>query len=405
MVFEKGKLKELLTEKGITNTEGLQELMREMYKEVIEGLMEGEMTAHLGYPKSEPSVVPRGNARNGKSRKAVNTSAGSVDLSIPRDRNAEFEPMVVQKHQRDITGIEDKVISLYGKGMSTRDIQDHIHDIYGYDLSPASVSTITDTVLGMAKEWQGRPLDELYPVIFIDGIRVKRRVNGVVEQSTVYIAIGYSLEGYKSCLGLYVGESESSKFWMGVLNDLRNRGIKDVLIFACDNLTGISASIHSAFPDAEIQKCIVHQIRNSLAFVPWTERKTVAAELRAVYTAPNESAGLAILEGFIASPLGKKYPYIGKSWMANWAELCTFFKFSPALRRIMYTTNTIERFNCGLRKVTKIKQVFPTEDSVIKMLYLAQKDILKKQESQIYNWGAVMTELLVFYEQRLKPYL
>lgn len=192
---------------------------------------------------------------------------------------------------------------------------------------------------------------------------------------------------------------------MGVLNDIRNRGVKDVLIFACDNLSGISSSIHSAFPDAEIQKCIVHQIRNSLAFVPWAERKKVAAELRAVYTAPTESAALTLLEEFIASPLGGKYPYIGKSWMANWAELSTFFKFSPALRRIMYTTNTIERFNGGLRKVTKTKQVFPTEDSVLKMLYLAQKDIFKKQQSQVYNWGSVMTELFTFYEQRLTPYL
>jgi len=289
--------------------------------------------------------------------------------------------------------------------MSTRDIQEHIHDIYGYDISPESVSNITDTVLEKAKEWQSRPLDDIYPIVFIDGIRIKQRCNGVVVQSTVYIAIGCSLDGYKSCLGLYVGESESAKFWMTVLNDLRNRGVKDVLIFACDNLTGISASIHSAFPEAEIQKCIVHQIRNSLAFVTWEERKKVAAELRAIYTAPTEPAGLSQLEKFIESPCGKKYPYIGKSWMANWSELCTFFKFSPGLRRIMYTTNTIERFNCGLRKVTKTKQVFPTEDSVIKMLYLAQNNILKKQKAQIYHWGEVMSELLAFYEERLKPYL
>ncbi len=405
MVFEKNTLKELLKEKNISDTKGLQELMREMYKEVIEGLMEGEMTAHLGYPKSEPSEEPRGNARNGRSKKNVRTSAGTVELDIPRDRNAEFDPKIVAKHQRDITGIEDKVILLYGKGMSTRDIQDHICDIYGYDISPESVSTITDTVLSTAKEWQNRPLESLYPILFIDGIRIKRRANGVVEQSTVYIVIGYSLEGYKSCLGLYIGESESAKFWMSVLNDLRNRGVKDVLIFACDNLSGISSSIHSAFPDAEIQKCIVHQIRNSLAFVSWAERKEVAAELRAVYTAPNEEAGRELLERFIDSPLGKKYPYIGKSWMANWGELSTFFKFSPALRRIMYTTNTIERFNCGLRKVTKTKQVFPTDDSIIKMLYLAQRDIFKKQRSQMYKWGSVMTELLAFYEQRLLPYL
>ena len=405
MVFEKDKLKELLANQDVTDTAGLQELMRQMYKEVIETLLQGEMTSHLGFEKNEQSPEGRNNTRNGSSKKNVNTSAGSVNLNIPRDRNAEFNPQIVAKHQKDITGIEEKVISLYSKGMSNRDIQEHIHDIYGYDISPETVSNITDTVLEKAKEWQSRPLDDIYPIVFIDGIRIKQHCNGVVVQSTVYIAIGCSLDGYKSCLGLYVGESESAKFWMTVLNDLRNRGVKDVLIFACDNLTGISASIHSAFPDAEIQKCIVHQIRNSLAFVTWDERKKVAAELRAIYTAPTESAGLVQLEKFIESPYGKKYPYIGKSWMANWSELCTFFKFSPGLRRIMYTTNTIERFNCGLRKVIKTKQVFPTEDSVIKMLYLAQNNILKKQKAQIYHWAEVMSELLAFYEDRLRPYL
>jgi transposase-like protein len=403
MVFEKGQLKELISSKGITDTAGLQELMREMYKEVIEGLMEAELTAHLGYPKHEPPEAPTGNSRNGKSKKSLNTSAGGVKISVPRDRNAEFEPQIVQKYQRDITGIEDKVISLYSKGMSTRDIQDHIHDIYGYDLSPESVSTITDGVLSMVKEWQSRPLEDTYAIVFIDGIRVKRRCNGVVDQSTVYIALGYDLDGRKSCLGMYVGESESSKYWLTVLNDLRNRGVKDVLIFACDNLTGISEAIHAAFPDAEIQKCIVHQIRNSLAFVPWTDRQKVAAELKAIYTAPTVDAGAAALEAFIASPFGKKYPYIGKSWKANWGELCTFFKFSQPLRRLMYTTNTIERFNCGLRKVSKTKQVFPTEDSVLKLFFLAQRDIMKT-ERFVKNWSQIRAELFVFYGDRIKAY-
>jgi len=405
MVFEEGKLKELLADKKISSPEELQAFMRAMYKEVIETLLDGELTDHLGYPKSEQPSEPTGNSRNGKSKKTVNTNAGKVDLAIPRDRKSDFEPTIVKKHQRDITGIEEKVISLYGKGMSTRDIQDHIQDIYGYELSPESVSTITDAVITAAKEWQARPLDAMYPLVFIDGIRIKMRKDGVVTQSTVYICIGYTLEGRKDCLGLYIGESESAKFWMTVLNDLRNRGVKDVLIFACDNLAGISDSITSAFPQAEIQKCIVHQIRNSLKFVPWGERKPVAAQLKKIYSAPNESAGLAALEEFSQSPAGKKYPHIAKSWVANWSELSTFFKFSPQLRKVMYTTNTIERFNCGIRKVTKTKQMFPTEDSVLKMLYLAQKDILKKQRSQIARWGEVMTELMVYYEERLRPYL
>jgi transposase-like protein len=403
MVFDKGQLKELLASKGITDTAGLQELMREMYKEVIEGLMEAEMTAHLGYPKHEPPETPTGNARNGKSKKSLNTSAGGVKISVPRDRNAEFEPLVVKKHQRDITGIEDKVISLYGKGVSTRDIQAHIHDIYGYDLSPESVSTITDGVLAMAKEWQSRPLESAYAIVFIDGIRVKRRCNGTVEQSTVYIALGYDLDGRKSCLGLYVGETESSKYWLSVLNDLRNRGVKDVLIFACDNLAGISEAIHAAFPAAEIQKCIVHQIRNSLAFVPWADRKKVAAELKKIYTAPTEMAGEAALDAFMASAFGKKYPHIGKSWKANWGELCTFFKFSEPLRKLMYTTNTIERFNCGLRKVSKTKQIFPTEESILKLFFLAQRDMFKI-ERFARNWNLVRIELNILYGDRLKDY-
>lgn len=405
MVFEEEKLKKLLAGKKISSPKELQAFMRDMYKEVIETLLDGELTDHLGYPKHEQPAEPTGNSRNGKSKKTVNTNAGKVDLAIPRDRKSNFEPTIVKKHQRDITGIEEKVISLYSKGMSTRDIQDHIQDIYGYELSPESVSTITDTIITAAKEWQARPLEAMYPLVFIDGIRIKMRKDGVVMQSTVYICIGYTLEGRKDCLGLYVGETESAKFWMTVLNDLRNRGVKDVLIFACDNLAGISESINSAFPQAEIQKCIVHQIRNSLKFVPWGERKAVAAQLKKIYAAPTEATGLAALEEFAQSPAGKKYPYIAKSWVANWSELCTFFKFSPHLRKVMYTTNTIERFNCGIRKVTKIKQVFPTEDSVLKMLYLAQKDILKKQRAQIAHWGEVMTELLVYYEERLGPYL
>lgn len=405
MVLEEGKLKEILEKQNIKNPEELQVFMRELYKEVIETLLDGELTGHLGYGREERPKEPTGDSRNGKSKKTVNTNAGKVELGIPRDRNGDFAPALVKKHQRDITGIEDKVLALYSKGVTTRDIQGFIEDIYGYEMSPETVSSITDAVLPAAREWQARPLDPLYPIVFIDGIRIRKRQEGVVAQSTVYICIGYALDGRKDCLGLYLGESESARFWLTVLNDLRNRGVEDVLIFACDNLSGISDSINSAFPKAEIQKCIVHQIRNSLTYVPWVEKKPIAAQLKKIYAAPNEESGREMLEEFIASPAGRKYPQIGRSWRANWGELSTFFKFSPMLRKVMYTTNTIERFNCSIRKVTKAKLAFPSDDSVLKILYLIQRDILKKQRGQRAHWGEVMTELLVFYEDRLKPYL
>ncbi len=404
MVFEKDELKKLLAEKDVKTQVDLQEMMRQMYKEVIESMLEGEMTSHLGYKKSKQGGSIDGNARNGKSKKSVHTNAGSVELAIPRDREAEFEPQIVKKHQKDITGIEDKVISLYGIGTSVRNIQDQIREIYGYELSPETVSSITDKVLEYLKEWKARPLDPLYPIIFLDGLRVKVRQNGAAGICTIYIALGYGLDGSKSCLGMYFGEAESAKFWMTVLNDLKGRGVKDVLIFATDNLTGMSQAISSAFPEAEIQKCIVHQIRNSLSFVSWKDRKEIAEQLKTIYTAPNEEAGMDALELFIASPHGVKYAYIGKSWKDNWAELSTFFKFSPALRRLMYTTNMIERFNAAMRKVIKTKQLFPTEDSVMKLLYLAQDRFMKKV-SPVYNWGVVMAELMTFYESRVKPYL
>jgi transposase-like protein len=404
MVFDREELKKLIKEKDVKTQADLQEMMRQIYKDVIECVLEGEMTNHLGYEKSEQGVSLNGNHRNGKSSKTVNSHAGAVNLDIPRDRAASFEPELVKKHQKDITGIEDKVIALYGIGTSVRDIQAAIKDFYGYELSPEAVSTITDKVLDMLREWRSRPLDPLYPIVFLDGIRVKVRQNGASSLCTVYIAIGYCLDGSKACLGMYFGESESAKFWMTVLNDLKARGLKDVLIFATDNLTGISQAISSAFPHAEIQKCIVHQIRNSLAFVSWAERKEVAAQLKNVYTAPNEQAGQEALDDFIVSSYGKKYPYIGKSWRDNWSELSTFFKFSPELRKLMYTTNTIERFNAAMRKVIKTKQLFPTEDSVMKLLYLAQERFVPKMRP-IYNWGAVMTELMTFYESRVTPYL
>jgi putative transposase len=289
---------------------------------------------------------------------------------------------------------------MYAKGMSTRDISSHIHEIYGYELSAESISAITDKVLERAKEWQTRPLESLYAIVFLDGMVVKMRVEGSVRKQTIYVIIGIDLEGNKSCLGLYFSDTESAKYWLAVMNELRNRGVEDILIFAVDNLTGISEAIEAAYPQAEIQKCIVHQIRNSLRFVPWKERKIVAADLRKIYTAATEEQGAKELDEF-SHTWDEKYPYISKSWKSNWAELSTFFKYSPEIRKMIYTTNAIESFHRSLRKVTKNRSIFPSEDSCLKLMYLAIQDIEKKWTMAIRNWGKIYSQLMIHFEDRV----
>lgn len=365
MLFDKNDLKKLLEEKNIKNQSGLNELLRDLTKEVIEALYDGELTHHLGYEKH--GKKPSKNQRNGHTKKTVQSQLGSIELEPPRDRLGTFEPQVVKKRQRDITGIEDKVISMYARGMTTRDISGHINDIFGYQLSAETISTITDKVIIKAREWQSRPLESIYSIVFMDGI---------VQKITVYIIIGIDLEGIKSCLGIYFSKNESAKYWLTVMNELKNRGVEDILIFAVDNLTGISDAIETAFPKAEIQKCVVHQIRNSLKFVPWKERKAIANDLKIIYTASTAVLGREELETF-AEKWDKKYPYISKSWKSNWAELSTFFKYSKEVRKLIYTTNPIESFNRGIRKVTKTRASFPHEDSVLKLVYLAMQNMEK----------------------------
>ena len=376
MFFDRDELQKILKDKNLKGQDGLQEVLRNLTKEVIEALYEGELTDHLGYPKHKQNSSHDGNNRNGKSKKSVQSSFGEIDLAPPRDRLGTFDPQVVKKRQNDITGIEAKVISMYAKGMSTRDISSHIYDIYGYELSAETISTITDKVLEKAREWQSRPLEPVYAIVFMDGMVIKMRVDGTVQNVTVYFVIGIDLEGNKSCLGLYLAESESSKYWLTVMNELKNRGVEDILIFAVDNLSGISEAILSAFPKAEIQKCVVHQIRNSLRFVPWKERKTVASDLKLIYKASTIGAAEDALDLF-SEKWDKKYPHISKSWKSNWTELSTFFRYSPEIRKLIYTTNAIESFNRGIRKVTKTRAIFPTQDAALKLIYLAIQNIEK----------------------------
>jgi putative transposase len=403
VLLDRDGLKKVIKDNGIRSTEDLQELMREMTKEVIEVLYEGELEEHLGYPKHGRSEEGKGNSRNGYSQKKVQSKSGEVELSVPRDRVGTYEPMVVKKRQRDITGIEDKVISMYGKGMSTRDISAHIEDIYGHALSAETISRITDLVLGRAKEWQSRPLEPIYAIVFMDAMVMKMRVEGAVRKASMYMALGVDLAGNKSCLGMYVSESESAKYWLSVMNDLKNRGLEDVLIFAVDNLNGMSEAIEAVYPKSEIQKCIVHQVRNALKYVPWKERKQVANDLKRVYKAATEEEGLHQLAEF-DKEWSSKYPHIVTSWERNWAELATFYQYPQEIRRLIYTTNPIEGLNRAIRKVTKTRSVFPNEDSLLKLTYLAIADH-EKHSAKIRNWGTIFSQLNIRFAERLEAYI
>ena len=398
MAIDREKLKEALLSSGVKTSEDLQEFFREMMKESIEALYEGELESHLGYKKNEQSKS--NNSRNGYCSKKVKSQLGEIELEVPRDRLSTFSPEIVKKRQRDISGIESKVLSMYSKGLSNRDISDYIYDIYGHKLSSETISVITDKVIPQVKEWQNRPLEEIYAIVFMDGMVLKLRVEGVVKNVTVYFVIGINMEGHKSCLGMYLSETESAKYWLTVMTELKNRGVKDILIFAVDNLQGISEAITTMFPQAEIQKCIVHQIRNSLKFVNWKERKEVASDLKRIYTSPTEEQAVLELEKF-SSKWDKKYPNISKSWHNNWFELCTFFKYSPEIRRLIYTTNPVESFNSKIRKITKTKGSFPTEDALFKLLYLAIVDIEKKWTMSIQNWGTIYAQLFIHFEDRI----
>lgn len=343
----------------------------------------------------------RKNSRNGHSSKTLRTSFGDVEVAVPRDRKGEFEPQLLKKNQTSISqDIEEKILSMYAKGMTTSDIETHIQDIYGVDVSDTTVSRITDKILPVAKEWQQRPLEAVYAVVFLDAIHYHVRSEGHIVKKAVYIAIGIDLDGHKDVLGMWVGENESAKYWATVLNSLRNRGIEDIFIACTDNLCGFSAAIEAVFPKTEVQNCIIHQIRNSSKYVSYKDLKVLMADLKAIYAAVDEDAALMALDTF-SEHWDKKYPTISQSWRANWVNLSTYFKFPQELRRLIYTTNTIEGFNRQLRKVTKAKSVFPTDDSLFKMLYLAMMDITKKWTGRRQDWSMIHAQLAVYFKDRM----
>ena len=375
--------------------------MKEFIAEMVNGSLEGELDDELGYEKYDIVNKETENSRNGYGCKTLKTSYGEVDIKVPRDRQGEYEPKLVGKHKKMLDEeIERKIISMYAKGMTTGDMEAHIQELYGLDISDSTISRITDKVLPIAKEWQSRVLESIYAVVYMDAIHYHVRQDGRIIKKAVYIAIGINLDGIKDVLGLWVGENETSKFWLSVINEIKNRGVDDILIASVDGLSGFSEAINAVFPKTEIQRCVIHQIRNSTRYVSYKDVKTLMKDLKKVYTAPSEETAVSELENF-DKIWGKKYPKIAISWRKNWPELSTYFKYPDEVRKLIYTTNTIEGYNRQLRKVTKNKGVFPTDDSLFKMLYLATADITKKWTGRRRDWGQIYSQLSIFFEERI----
>jgi len=386
-----------LTAEQITGEGGLLKLLT---KRIIQKAMSSEMDQHLGYKKHDPTGRNSGNSRNGKSKKFLITDQGDLQIEIPRDRNSDFEPQIVKKHQRRFEGFDDKIISMYGRGMTVRDIQDHLKDIYGVDVSPELISAATDAVIDDVKEWQNRPLDRFYAIAYFDAIIIKARQDGRIINKAVYTAIGVNGEGKKEALGLWISENEGAKFWAGVVTELANRGVKDILIACIDGLKGLPEAIQSIFPDTRIQLCIVHMVRNSTKFVSYKDRKSLCSDLKKVYSAATEREALQLLEEFGAT-WDKKYPMISKSWRSNWDNLNEFFSYPDTIRRVIYTTNAVESLNYTLRKVTKNRSAFPTDEAALKLLYLAISNASKKWTMPIDDWGVALNQFALFFGGRV----
>jgi transposase-like protein len=378
----------------------IEEKLKELFKDTLEQVLEAEMEHHLGYPKHSPAGINSGNSRNGYSKKTVKTRTGQTEIAIPRDRNGEFEPQIIRKYQTTASELEDRIIAMYAKGMSTRDIEDQMKDIYGIEVSPVLVSKVTDKILPQIVEWQSRPLDPVYPIVYLDAIHFKVKQDNRIVNKAAYTVLGISVTGHKDILGIWIGESESASFWLGVLNDLKNRGVEDILIVCKDGLTGFSEAINAVFPQTEVQLCVIHQIRNSLKYVSYKDRKSLMADLKQVYQAFTlEEAELNFIE--FKNKWQKKYPLVIKSWEKNWLELTAYFKYPPEIRRIIYTTNTVEGYHRQLRKVTKTKTAYPSDEALRKIVYLATLDIARKWTMPIRDWGKCLPQLVIYFDERL----
>lgn len=379
----------------------LNSFMEQLYARAMEQMLEGEMDSHLGYEKHSPEGINSGNSRNGKTSKTVKTTLGEIDLEVPRDRNGSFEPVLIPKRSRKVEAIEEMIISLYARGMTVRDIEAQIREVYGYNISDATISNVTSKVQTLITEWQNRPLSPVYFVVWMDGIVFKVRQNGKVINKTVYLAVGLNSEGHKEMLGMWLGENESASFWMNVLTDLRARGVEDILITSTDNLKGFTDAIVSIFPHSVTQICVVHQIRNASRYVVWKDKKQFAADLKTVYTAASKDLAWAALE-VLEITWGKKYPHAIKSWKSNWADLSHFFDFPLEIRTMIYTTNIIENLNGKIRKYTKAKMSFPDDASVMKSVFLALREITSKWTFPVRNWSLVVNQFINIFGERCK---
>ena len=375
-------------------------LLKQLTKRLVERALEAEMAEHLGHGKNEPVTNPKGNTRNGKSNKTLKGEFGELAIEIPRDRDGSFEPQIVPKHQTRWTGFDDKILSLYARGMTVREIQSHLEEMYGAEVSPTLISTVTDAVMDEARAWQCRPLDAVYPIVYLDCIHVKSRDAGVVKVKAVYLALGIDLTGNKQLLGLWIAQTEGAKLWLQVVTELKNRGVQDIFIACVDGLKGFPEAIESVYPQTAVQLCVVHMVRHSLNYVSWKMRKQVAADLRTIYAATTLEAATAALDEF-ARKWGSDYPAIVQSWRRNWERLTPFFGYPPEIRRIIYTTNAIESVNMSLRKITKNRGAFPSDEALLKLFYLALNNIAKKWTMPVQNWKPVLNRFTIQFGERM----
>lgn len=401
VVMTEGKrniIQQLLQEYEIETAEDIQNALKDLLGGTIKEMMEAEMDDHLGYGKSERS--DNDDYRNGYKTKRVNSSYGSMEIDVPQDRKSTFQPQIVKKRQKDISDIDQKIISMYAKGMTTRQISDTLEDIYGFEASEGFISDVTDKILPQIEDWQNRPLSEVYPVLYIDAIHYSVRDNGMIKKLAAYVILGINLDGKKEVLTIQVGNNESSKYWLSILNELKNRGVQDILIICADGLTGIKEAIAAAFPKTEYQRCIVHQVRNTLKYVANKDMKPFAADLKTIYHAPSEEKALTALEK-VTLKWSEKYPNSMKSWKQNWDAISPIFKFSSEVRKVIYTTNAIESLNATYRRLNRQRSVFPSDTALLKALYLATFEATKKWTMAIRNWGRIYGELSIMYEGRL----
>ena len=394
---KKNIIAELIEEYDIRTAKDIEDALRDLMGGTIQEMLEAELDEHLGYRSYERS--DSSNYRNGKKTKKIRGNLGETEIEVPQDRDGTFEPKVVKKRQKDISGIEQKIISLYAKGVTTRQISDTIEEIYGFEVSDGMVSDITDRLLPQIEDWQNRPLDAVYPIVFIDAVHFSVRDNGQIRKLAAYVILAVSLTGHKEVLSIHIGENESAKYWLGVLNELKNRGVKDILVICADGLSGMKEAINAAFPQTELQRCIVHQVRSTLKYVGAKNKKEFANDLKTIYHAPSEEAALKQLER-VTEKWEKDYPNAMKNWHKNWDVISPIFKFSADVRKVIYTTNAIESLNSGYRRLNKQRSVFPSDTALLKALYLATHEITKKWTMPLRNWGRVLGKLEIMYPDR-----